>query len=113
MPWSERTPMSERRRFIDEFLRGSGTMSDLCASYGISRLVGYKWLTRFMVEGDRSLADRSRRPRTSPWAIADDVAALLLTARRRHPTWGPRRSWTTFAPATRSSCPPGMDGGHG
>jgi transposase InsO family protein len=83
--------MSERRQFIDEFLRGSGTMSDLCASYGISRRVGYKWLTRFLVEGDRALVDRSRRPRTSPWAIAEDVAALLLTARRRHPTWGPRK----------------------
>lgn len=91
MPWSEKTPMSERRRFIDEFLRGSGTMSDLCASYGISRRVGYKWLTRFLVEGDRALADRSRRPRTSPWAIAEDVATLLITARRRHPTWGPRK----------------------
>ena len=36
MPWSEKTPVSERRRFIDEFLRGSGTMSDLCASYGLT-----------------------------------------------------------------------------
>ena len=69
MPWSEKTPMSERRRFIDEYLRSSGTMSDPCASYGISRRVDYKWLTRFLVEGDRALADRSRLPSTSPWAI--------------------------------------------
>jgi transposase InsO family protein len=83
--------MSERRRFIEEYLRGTASMTVLCASYGISRRVGYKWLTRFLVEGDRALEDRSRRPCTSPWAIAPDVATLLLTARRRHPTWGPRK----------------------
>jgi len=91
MPWRVQSPMSERRRFIDEYLRGTASMTVLCASYGISRRVGYKWLTRFLVEGDRALGDRSRRPHTSPWAIEADVATLLLTARRRHPTWGPRK----------------------
>lgn len=101
MPWSETTPMLERRRFIDEFLRGGWTISDLCASYGISRRVGYKWLTRFLVEGDHALADHSRRPRTSPWAIAEDTATLLLTARRRHPTWGPRKILAYLRPRHR------------
>ena len=91
MPWSVQTPMSERRRFVDEYLRGSLSMTELCASYGISRRVGYKFLARFLVEGDRALADRSRRPHTSPWAIEGEIAALLLAARRRHPTWGPRK----------------------
>ncbi|MDH3496861.1 MAG: integrase core domain-containing protein [Gemmatimonadota bacterium] len=93
--------MSERRRFIDEYLRGTASMTVLCASYGISRRVGYKWLTRFLVEGDRALEDRSRRPRTSPWAIAPDVATLLLTARRRHPTWGPRKILDYLRPRHR------------
>lgn len=101
MPWRVQTPMSERRRFIDEYLRGTASMTVLCASYGISRRVGYKWLTRFLVEGDRALEDRSRRPRTSPWAIAPDVATLLLTARRRHPTWGPRKILAYLRPRHR------------
>lgn len=105
MPWSEKTPMSERRRFIDEFLRGSGTMSDLCASFGISRRVGYKWLTRFLIEGDRALADRSRRPQTSPWAITEDIATLLITARRRHPTWGPRKILDYLRPRHEAELP--------
>lgn len=101
MPWRVQTPMSERRRFVDEYLRGTASMTVLCASYGISRRVGYKWLTRFLVEGDRALEDRSRRPRTSPWAIAPDVATLLLTARRRHPTWGPRKILDYLRPRHR------------
>jgi transposase InsO family protein len=83
--------MSERRQFINEYLRGAASMSVLCASYGISRRVGYKWLTRFLLEGDRALGDRSRRPHTSPWVVVPEVATVLLTARRRHPTWGPRK----------------------
>lgn len=107
MPWRVQTPMSERRRFVDEYLRGTASMTVLCASYGISRRVGYKWLTRFLVDGDRALEDRSRRPRTSPWAIAPDVVTLLLTARRRHPTWVPGRSWTISGrDISSSSCRP-------
>ena len=91
MPWRVLTPMSERRQFVDEYLRGTTSMTALCAGYGVSRRIGYKWLTRFLVEGDRSLGDHSRRPRTSPWAIEPELAVLLLTARQRHPTWGPRK----------------------
>lgn len=91
MPWRELTPMSERRQFVDEFLRGTASMTVLCAGYGISRRVGYKWLTRFLVDGDRALCDHSRRPHTSPWAVDAEMATLLLTARQRHPTWGPRK----------------------
>ncbi len=91
MPWRVQTPMSERRQFVDEYLRGTMAMTALCACYGISRRVGYKWVTRFLAEGDRELHDRSRRPHTSPWAIDPALVALLLEARHRHPTWGPRK----------------------
>ena len=98
MPWSVNTPMSERRQFVDEYLRGSASMTVLCAGYGISRRVGYKWLSRFLVDGDRVLCDHSRRPHTSPWAIDGELAALLLTARQRHPTWGPRKILAYLSP---------------
>jgi putative transposase len=91
MPWRVQSPMSERRRFVDEYLHGASSMTALCACYGISRRVGYKWLARFLVEGDRDLHDQSRRPQTSPWAVAPDLATLLLETRQHHPTWGPRK----------------------
>ena len=62
--------MSERRQFVTEYLRATTSMTALCASYGISRRVGYKWIARFFVDGDHELRDRSRRPHTSPWAVA-------------------------------------------
>lgn len=91
MPWRVQTPMSERRQFVEEYLRRLTSMTALCACYGISRRVGYKWLARYLTEGDHALADRSRRPHSSPWAVAPDLAELLLEARLRHPSWGPRK----------------------
>lgn len=91
MPWKVQTPMSGRRQFVDEYVRRTVSMTALCACYGISRRIGYKWVTRFLAEGDRQLLDRSRRPLTSPWSVDPELAALLLEARQRHPTWGPRK----------------------
>ena len=38
-----------------------------------------------------ALADRSRRPQTSPTATAPELVQAVLEARHRHPTWGPRK----------------------
>ena len=89
MPWRVQSPMSERKKFVQEYLHGTLSMTVLCESYGISRRVGYKWVTRFLADGD--LRDRSRRPLRSPAAVAPALAALLLETRSRHPTWGPRK----------------------
>jgi len=92
MPWSVQTPMSQRLEFVETAARGLYTMTELCARYGISRRVGYKWLARYAAGGGvEGLADRSRRPAHSPRAISDETAARLLACREAHPTWGPRK----------------------
>jgi len=91
MPWSVSTPMSARRDFVEDALRGLYSMTDLCQRYGISRRVGYKWLERFLREGPTGLADQSRRPHHCPRALDPVLTQLLLTSRQAHPTWGPRK----------------------
>ena len=63
MPWLETAPMEQRSRFIDAYLSGGFTMTELCARYQVSRRVGYKWVTRYDADGRKGLADRSRAPR--------------------------------------------------
>lgn len=91
MPWSVSTPMSQRREFVETAQRGLYSMRELCARYGISPRVGYKWLARYEAAGVAGLADQSRRPHTSPTQLDGELAALLIAARVAHPSWGPRK----------------------
>jgi transposase len=66
-------------------------MSELCARYGVSRRIGYKWLARYDAEGRRGLADRSRAPHHCPHKIPSQMAELLVAERTAHPHWGARK----------------------
>lgn len=91
MPWSQTTPMHQRTLFIADHLRGTRSVMELCAEYGISRKTAYKWIERFIRRGPAGLEDRSRRPRTAPNATTPLVVETLIALRRRHPTWGAKK----------------------
>lgn len=91
MPWKEVSPMSERSRFAIDCLSTEWSMTELCEHYNISRKTGYKWLRRFIDEGQPGLLDRSRAPLSCPHKTPDHVVELLIEARKRHPYWGPKK----------------------
>jgi putative transposase len=82
--------VEEPIRFISDASSERFTMSELCARYGISRRVGYKWLARYEEEGRRGLCDRSRAPKNCPHRIDREIAELC-DSRREHPFWRARR----------------------
>ena len=98
MPWQETHPMDQRLQFVADHQRALYAMTTLCARYGVSRKTGYKWLQRFAAEGARGLHARSHAPHVCPHAIDGAIAALLLEARRQHPTWGPAKLLHYVAP---------------
>ena len=83
--------MTEKERFVILALTGRFTISELCCDFGISRKTGHKYLHRYEREGRVGLLDRSRRPRSSPSATAEEVEQLVLKERRKHPTWGAKK----------------------
>ena len=91
MPWSVTTPMTQRRDFVEDYFRRLYSMTDLCAHYGISRRIGYKWLRRFEVDGWAGLEDRRRTPHHRPHQVPEPLCRLIIAARQAHPTWGPRK----------------------
>ncbi len=91
MPWLETAPVEERIQFIQDALSDRFTMSELCARYGVSRRVGYKWLARYEEGGRRGLKDRSRAPHHCPHRIDSELAELICAFRREHPFWGARK----------------------
>ncbi len=65
---------------------------ELCRRFGISAQTGYTWLRRYAGEGRDGLADRSRRPRTSPGRVAPAVEAAVLGIRAdSNQAWGGRK----------------------
>jgi putative transposase len=83
--------MDERLEFVRDAMGNRFTMVELCARYGVSRRIGYKWLGRFAEDGKRGLTDRSRRPHTCPTTIRPVLGELLCEFRRLHPDWGARK----------------------
>jgi transposase InsO family protein len=90
-------PMREKRLFIEAVLAKHYSMSELCRQFGISRKTGYKWWRRFQEAGLPGLAELDRVAYRHPHATSEQVVKLVISARRAHPSWGPRklRAWLT------------------
>src|SRR6185312_4043316 len=91
MPWQEMSSMDQRLQFITDHQRSLYAMAELCARHGVNRKTGSKWLTRYEREGVHGLAERTHAPHVCPHRIRDELATLLLDARRAHPSWGPAK----------------------
>jgi transposase InsO family protein len=83
--------MDQRTQFIADHLRDTLSITELCELYGISRKTGYKWIDRYLRQGPAGLEERSRRPRRSPNATAEEIVEAILEARGRHPRWGGKK----------------------
>jgi len=90
MPWREMSAMDQRSEFVRLALQEGANRRELCRRFGISPDVGYKWLRRFKA-GDEELADRSRRPHSSPSRSKASIEARVLAVRDDHPAWGARK----------------------
>src|SRR5436190_10738709 len=91
MPWKETGPVLERTRFIELYLSGFYTITELAARLGVSRRTLHKFLSRDDVEGAKGLLDRSRAPLHSPHQTDEQIAAQIIAFRRRFPHMGPRK----------------------
>lgn len=91
--------MSQRKKFIDDYLARQDSVTELCRRHGISRKTGYKWIDRFLGGGE--LDDRSSRPHRSPNAVPSWLEDAIVEARKQKPRWGPRKLRAALARANR------------
>lgn len=90
MPWRETDRVFERVRFIDDYLTGCYTITELATMYDVSRKTLYKWLARHDAQGLRGLEDQSRAPLRHV-TIDDQLRQEIIRFRRRFPFMGPRK----------------------
>ena len=89
MPWHEVSIMDQRREFVRLAMQEGANRRELCRRFGINADTGYKWLGRWAA--DEELADRSRRPHSSPARTARATEERILAVRDAHPAWGARK----------------------
>jgi putative transposase len=82
--------MSLRMEFVERVGKGE-KIAALCREYGVSRTTGHKWAKRFAEKGFEGLEEESRRPRSTPLAMGEDIVLAVLEARDKHGRWGPRK----------------------
>ncbi|HEY5955213.1 MAG TPA: DDE-type integrase/transposase/recombinase [Polyangiaceae bacterium] len=81
--------MSLKMEFVRRATGPNANVSVLCREFNIARETGHKWRKRFKQQGYDGLEERSRRPRNTPLATAEDLVVAIVESREAHPTWGP------------------------
>lgn len=80
------TPAS-RAQLIKRVLEDGEQVSSVAEGIGISRPTVYKWIKRFLREGEAGLADRSSRPHRMPRQTSEEVVRRIVRLRfRRWPS---------------------------
>ena len=74
--------MSKARLVITAVTVEKRPVSEVAKSYGVARSWVYALLARYQAEGEAAFEPRSRRPKTSPSAISDDAADLIVRLRK-------------------------------
>ena len=91
MAFREMSVMDQKREFVVFATAEGANVRELCRRFGVSPTTGYKWLDRYQREGLAGLAERSRRPQSSPLRTAAAVEAKVLEARAlSNNAWGGR-----------------------
>jgi transposase InsO family protein len=81
--------MDQRREFVQLATQEQANVRELCRRFGVHPNTAYKWLGRWT--SGEELADRSRRPHSSPGRTEASIEERILGVRDAHPAWGARK----------------------
>jgi len=89
MPWKAVSAVDERLVFISKV--GTESFAEACRQAGISRKTGYKWVKRYEAGGPQALCERRCVARANGKALQAAQVDRVVSLRREHPTWGPKK----------------------
>jgi putative transposase len=88
--------VEKRKEFVEQWLSGEFSMTELCAFHQISRQCGYETVARYMREGGLGLEESSRAPLRHPNQTPAEIQQRILALRQAHMRWGPRKLKTVL-----------------
>src|SRR5215475_13103974 len=74
--------MSKARLVITAVVTEGRSQGEVARAYGVSQGWVSKLVARYRAEGEAAFESRSRRPKTSPAAISDATADLIVRLRK-------------------------------
>ena len=75
--------MGMGRYLVEAHLREGRSVAELAAAHGVHRSWIYKLVARYREHGDAGLTPRSRRPHTSPTAVATEIEDEVVMLRKQ------------------------------
>ena len=91
MAWKAMDVQDQRVRFVLAASLREKPLGVLCAEFGVSRPTGSLWLKRYAADGLAGIAERSRRPRSSPAQTPWEQEERVIALRLKYPDWGARK----------------------
>jgi len=91
MAWKAMDVQDQRVRFVLAASQRGKPLGALCAEFGVSRPTGALWIRRYAEDGLAGIAERSRRPRSSPSQTAWEQEERVIALRLQYPDWGARK----------------------
>ena len=91
MAWKAMDVQDQRVRFVVAASRHEKPLGALCSEFGISRPTGALWIRRYAEAGLTGIAERSRRPRSSPAQTPWEQEERVIALRLEYPDWGARK----------------------
>lgn len=74
--------MSKRRLVILSVVLEGRSQAVVAREFSVSEATVSRWVARYRTDGDAAFEPRSRRPKTSPARVPDDVVAVIVELRR-------------------------------
>jgi Winged helix-turn helix len=98
--------MSKARLVLTALFVDRQTPTEVARRYGVHRSWVYRLKARFEAEGEAAFEPRSRRPATSPTAIADATVELIVQLRKElaEAGWTPARTPSSGTCSSATGC---------
>jgi hypothetical protein len=91
MAWQQTEPIVNLKTQFAFRAKSSANFNELCCEYGISTKTGCKYKARFESNRPEDLKEESRRPKSSPEALCEEVVYLLVRIKESHCHWRARK----------------------
>ena len=86
--------MGQKREFIEEWLSGAHTVTELCQGFEISRTTAHKYIRKFRKFGDEGLNELGRIPHNIHNKTPEEIETAFCEWRRKEPRYGAEKILT-------------------